>query len=304
VVPISTIDWLVSRESPAARWVALRDLLGRPAKDVELRKARQALPRDLFIRDTVAALRRALSGSGGRNADAPLWLTLFLAEVGVDDSLPEVRRAADVLFSTFERSFVQIERSEGAKTDPVLFPVVCRTLALVGHAEDPRILSAAEHVARRRIAGTSDPASPVAIAALAKELLLYAVLPEKKRGDLVERAIGFGVQRAIATALPHELKPLPRGARGFAFPTADGTDLLELLLALVQLKVEASAGLAPALALLAAEADRRARWRLGAAPRDRMPVALEREGELSRWVTIRALRVMQHFRGLTVGEKG
>ncbi|HEX7615726.1 MAG TPA: hypothetical protein VF554_10660, partial [Thermoanaerobaculia bacterium] len=35
-VPLSTIDWLVSRESPAARFVALRDLLGRPAKDPDL----------------------------------------------------------------------------------------------------------------------------------------------------------------------------------------------------------------------------------------------------------------------------
>ena len=59
-VPISTIDWLVSRESPAARYVVLRDLLGRPAKDPELKRARQALSRDPFVRDVLALLRARL----------------------------------------------------------------------------------------------------------------------------------------------------------------------------------------------------------------------------------------------------
>lgn len=302
-VPISTIDWLVSRESPAARFVALRDLLGRPAKDVELKKARQAVPRDLFVRDTGAALRRALGGSEAR-PDTVLWLTLFLAEIGVDRSLAEVRRAGDLLFARYERAFVDVERNAQAKTDPLFFPVLCRTLALAGFADDPRILEGAAHVARRRLAGTADPTAPGAVAALAKELLLYAAIPERVRPDLLERGIGFAVDRAIATALPHELRPLPRGAHGFAFPTAEKTDLLELLEALALLKVEPRPALVPSLTLLAAEADRRGRWRLGSAPRERMPVLLEREGELSRWVTIRALRVMQHFRGLTVGEKG
>jgi hypothetical protein len=300
-VPISTIDWLVSRESPAARYVALRDLLVRPAKDVELRKARQALPRDLFVRDTVAALRRALGG--GSRPDGALWLTLFLAEVGADRLLPEMRRAAAFLFTTFERTFVDIERDGEAKTDPLLFPIVCRTLALVGYSGDSRILAGAEHVARSRIAGAAEPSSPRDTAILAKELLLFATLAEKGRPALVEQAIGFAVERAIATALPRELQPVPRGTRGFAFPTADGTDLLELLEALALLRIEPRPELLPALAMLGAESDRRARWRLGAAPRDRMAVALEREGELSRWVTVRALRVMQHFRGLTIGEK-
>ena len=57
-VPISTIDWLVSRESPAARFVALRDLLGRPAKDPDVKRARQAVPRDPWTRDALAALRQ------------------------------------------------------------------------------------------------------------------------------------------------------------------------------------------------------------------------------------------------------
>ena len=55
-VPLSTIDWLVSRESPAARYVALRDLLGRPAKDPDLRKAKQGLAREPFVREALALL--------------------------------------------------------------------------------------------------------------------------------------------------------------------------------------------------------------------------------------------------------
>src|SRR5258708_2424626 len=60
-VPLSTIDWLVSRESPAARYVALRDLLGRPPKDPDLKRAKQGFGREPFVRESLALLRAKLA---------------------------------------------------------------------------------------------------------------------------------------------------------------------------------------------------------------------------------------------------
>lgn len=301
-VPISTIDWLVSRESPAARFVALRDLLGRPAKDPDLRRARQAVPRDPWTRDALAALRqRTLPGLStadlARRYEGGLWLTLFLLETGCDGTLPAVRHAGDVLFAAWEKTFVELSRREDAAVDLYSFTILCRTLALMGHAADRRILTAADHVARAALAGRTTTAKP---------LLLFAALAPEKCSPVVGRATGYLRERAIAAEIP----PPASGASGRAFlragfPTGMETDLVELLWALAltapEGKVEGrEGGLARGLSLLLARADHRRRWKLDRTLPDGLPAPLERSGEMSRWVTIRALVAIQRFLGLSI----
>jgi hypothetical protein len=80
----------------------------------------------------------------------------------------------------------------------------------------------------------------------------------------------------------------------------DPSDLLELLRALAAGGAFRSPEVDAALTRLVARADHRARWKLERPIGVRLPVPLEREGELSRWVTLRALGVMQHFLSLTI----
>jgi hypothetical protein len=87
------------------------------------------------------------------------------------------------------------------------------------------------------------------------------------------------------------------------FPCGDETDLVEMLFALALVlpaESQCEPVLCRALAHLAARADHRARWTLERPRPERLPIALERTGELSRWVTLRALAVLQHFHGLEV----
>jgi hypothetical protein len=296
-VPISTIDWLVSRESPAARVVALRDLLGRPAKDIELRKAKQALARDPFVRDVLALLRSRLA-PGPRTVplehkyDGGAWLALFLGEMGGDTTLPALRHAGDVLFARWEKALVAVERHGELPRDVPDFVTACRALALLGHGGDPRLLHVADALARRAVEGRGETA---------KELLFFAALPEAKRPETVRPAIAFLVARAEDAELPGPaaVSP-PRTFLAAGFPTGETTDYLELLYALAGVDARRRPGLEKALAFLASRADHRARWRLERALPEKLPVALEREGELSRWVTIRALVVLQHFVGLSI----
>lgn len=301
-VPLSTIDWLVSRESPAARFVALRDLLGRPAKDPDLRKAKQGFARDQFVRDTMGLLRARLepgpgAGAAGleRRYDGGAWLALFLTEIGGDAALPLLHHAGDVLLARWEKVLVAIDRREEADLDAPLFRVALRVLAKVGWARDERVLQGADVLATRVLAGRGSAE---------KDLLLFASLPREARTERVTRAITFlstgllevGIPAALAAGAPEELV-MP------GFPCGDETDLAEMLLALAQVLPTESRRtpvLARALAHLAARADHRARWKLERPRPERLPVALERTGELSRWVTLRALSVFQHFLGLEV----
>jgi hypothetical protein len=301
-VPISTIDWLVSRESPAARYVALRDLLDRPAKDPEMKRARQALPRDPWTRDMLEALRRRTlpgtpAGELSHRYDGGLWLTLFLAETGCDATLPLVRHAGDLLFAAWEKAFVELSRHEDAAVDLGTFTPLCRALALIGHAGDPRLLSAAKYVARAALLGRG---------ITAKSLLLFATVPEERRLPPVLQAIDFLRSRALEAEIPRAgTAGSARDALRSGFPTGEESDLAELLWALSLTTPEGTASaregpLARGLALLLARADHRGRWLLERTVPGGLPVPLERTGDLSRWVTLRALAAVRHFLGLSI----
>ena len=301
-VPLSTIDWLVSRESPAARFVALRDLLGRPKKDPDLRKAKQGFQREPFVRDMLGLLRARLEpGSGAgvagleRRYDGGVWLALFLTEMGGDGALPLLHHAGDVLLARWEKVLVAIDRREETALDAPLFRTALRVLARVGWERDARILHGADVLAARSLAGQGRAE---------KDLLLFASLPEDVRTERVTRAISFLSARLLEAELPAVLAAgAPEALVLPGFPCGDETDLAEMLLALASVLPPESRSepvLVRSLALLAARADHRARWKLERPCPERLPVALERTGELSRWVTLRALSVFQHFLGLEV----
>lgn len=303
-VPVATVDWLLSREAPAARYAALRDLLSRSPKDIELRKARLALPRDVWVRDSLPALRRRLAHELSnaqllKKWDGGLWQALFLAEAGLDLSFPEMRHAGDVVFARLEGAFVAIERGEAPSLPRRLVSFGCRFLATIGHASDTRVATGADWIARRRLAEDVAPPSPDAT--LAKDLLLFTLVPDAARTDAVRAAVGFSVERALGSELPDgPASDAHREAEKAAYPVGDRADRLELLVALAAADAPLSPRLATALDRLAARADHRGRWTLERGLDPAPPYVEERPGELSRRVTVRALSVMQRWKGLTI----
>jgi hypothetical protein len=292
-LPLSTLDWLLSRETPAARYVALRDILHRPAKDIERRKARQTLLRDTFLRDSLSHVRGMLPVGAPSDfaaaVDPGTSFVLLLLEVGCDADVPELKHAADLLLARWERAFVEIERGETPAVGSG-FVAACRALVLLGYADDPRLFGAAELLARRRVT------SEAAAGSVAGDLLVLSSVAEAKRSPVMRNALSFCVERARGV----ELSAVPEERLACGLGVGDPSDLLELLRALAAAGAERSPEGDAALTRLAARADHRARWKLERPVGVPLPVPLEREGELSRWVTIRALGVMQHFLGLTI----
>jgi hypothetical protein len=300
-VPLATIDWLVSRENPGVRAVALRDLLARPPKDPDVRRARQAAVRDPFLRDLLALVRARLVPAPQvpleRRYDGGMWLALFLTEFGVDEAQPALKHAGDVLLARWEKAFVEIERGKSEDLDVPLFSAALRVLARTGLGADPRVVSGAAEIARRARAGKGR---------VVKDLLLLGELPEGARTDAIRAAIAFLDARLVEVEIPAALAAgaTPEILKA-GFPCADETDLFEMLAALKAVR-SAGAPVEPnverALDALAARADHRARWKLERPRPERLPLAPERMGDPSRWVTLRALTILQHFRGLAVPE--
>jgi len=191
---------------------------------------------------------------------------------------------------------VELSRHRDAAVDLPAFTALSRGLALMGHGADARLASAADYVARAALLGRGTAA---------KALLLFAALPEEGRSPVVRRAVDFLRARALEAGIPRE------GAAGAApeslrsgFPNGEESDLVELLYASPSRRPRGrrrrgrsrSRGACrsfwpgPTTAAVAARAGAGAR----------ASVSLERAGEMSRWVTIRALIAVQRFLGLTI----
>ncbi len=312
-VPVSTLDWLLSLEAPAARYVTLRDLMARPEKDIELKRAQRALSSDPFVRDALFLLRQNLLGGFSREQlerkyEGILWQSLFLAETGAGRSLPELQKIPDILLSFWQKAFVDMERLEEPGIDAEMFSVSLRILALLGLGADSRVVTGAEYLAKKRLAAEGDLSEDAAPAV--RELLLFVAIPAPSRTALVHRALDFCIERAAARALP---RVETAETADFIYPALDRLDLLEILDVFARCGVPKRREFDLALKLVLSRGDHRARWkgdpapagpvfviRDSRAPDGERPLELERSGEPSRWVTMRALRVMQHFFGLTL----
>ena len=96
--------------------------------------------------------------------------------------------------------------------------------------------------------------------------------------------------RATATDL------LPKqGWLRFGFPHSYNSDLLEAMLALAEAGAEYDPVMDEALDHIESRSDERGRWRMETSLNGRMLATVERKGRPSKWLTLQALRVLQHF---------
>jgi hypothetical protein len=150
----------------------------------------------------------------------------------------------------------------------------------------------------------------------AKALKALAEVPPERRTPAMHATISAGAEyflRHHVHRRSHDLSKTSKpGWRRLSFPLMYQTDALEILLVLTRLGREGEvAGSAPdgtggtpllgdermreALDLVASRADAQGRWKLQQTFNDRFVVPIETKGEPSRWVTMRALEVLQAF---------
>ena len=229
-VPLSTIDWLVSRESPAARYVALRDLLGRPPKDPDLKKAKQAFPREPFVRETLALLRARLApGRGCRGARAPLRRRSVARAVphgGGCGRLAAFRSATRVTSSSRagRRRSSRSNATRRRTSTPRSFARRSASFRESGGSATRASSRAPTPLPRARSTGRGRTE---------KDLLFFASIPDDARSERVLEAVSFLTARLLEAELPAALAPgAPEELLMPGFPCGDETDLVEMLYAL------------------------------------------------------------------------
>lgn len=321
--------WLLDEANPAIRHLALRDLLGRASTGPEVRAARDAATRT----DPIATILAAQDPAGwwekpghgyGPKYRGTTWSLIFLDQLGADPAEPRVRAACAYVLAHsqaatggFGCSAASVETRPPAPGTVIhcINGNLLRALIGFGWLDDERVGRAIAWEATA-ITGEGEPhwnsatpgpgfrcganeKEPCAWGAT-KALLALARIPPEQRSPAVDRAIAASVDFLLSQDPAVADYPMgwgntkPNGSWfRLGFPSGYVTDVLQVLEALVEAGAGGDPRLAPAVEWLLGQQDDQGRWANRYAYTGKMWIDIDRPGAPSRWVTLRACRVLR-----------
>jgi hypothetical protein len=326
------VPWLLEESHPAVRHATLVSLLERPEDDTEARASRSAA----MTADPIASILAAQQldgywirpGLGYQKYRGTVWQIIILDQMAADGAHPQVQAVCEYLLRRVwephpgERTFYN-----GADGRPYMSRLhhclagnLLRALLGFGWLEDERVQRAIEWQARA-VTGedivyqpgdyTTGPGfqcrahwgQPCAWGAV-KALLAFARIPTPARSPLVQRAMqasaDFLLSRDLAASdYPigqRSLQPSPLWHK-LGFPVGYHADVLQNLEALCETGYAQDERLRPAIEWVLARQDRQGRWKNRNSYHAKMWVDIEKQGAPSKWVTLRACRMLKKVYG-------
>ncbi len=316
------IQWLLEDDQPVARYYTLVDLLGRKEDDPEVRSTRSRIPRVGWANEQL----RKQGSKGFWEAHEPKnvqewvnflyfptflatnWRALVLSDFGLDATNPRIKKVADLIFeyklkrgSPF--NFFYEEACISANT--------ARMMTAFGYADDVRVRKLYDWMLedQREDGGWNCSQGTPGTLDVWEPLAAFAALPKAKRSPKMDEAISRGAEFYLERKLFEEGKPYAPWLR-LHYPNHYFYDILVGLDVLTQLGIGGDRRLQPARKILTEKRRGDGTWLMDRShpdvgPRIIMPaekkkykpLVIEEPGKPSKWITLKALRVLKSVRG-------
>lgn len=324
-----SLAWLLEPAEPGVRYLALRDLLDRPAADPELLAARRLA----HAQGPIAAVLDAMApqgywaepGSGYLpKYRSTVWSVILLAQLGarIEEDERIGRACAYLLDHALAPGGQWTASGAPSGTADCLQGNLCWALPALG-CDDLRLAAAFEWMARtvtgegvapnterdaplRYYAGKCGPLFacgsndklPCAWGAV-KVMLAFGQWPAGRRTPLIEQAIAQGVEFLLGVDPTTAAYPSPYSAKPsgnwwkFGFPVFYVTDILQIAEALAGLGQGDDPRLASTLALIRSKQDAQGRWPLEYDYTGKTWIDFGPKKQPNKWVTLRAVRTLK-----------
>ncbi len=318
------IPWLLEPdlENASVRYFALRDLLDRPEDDPEVQAARAAI----MTTGPVPAILDAqypdgywVKPGGGYSPKyrSTVWQIIFLAELGADPADERVRRGCEYVLShsiATNGAFSALQKPVPSGSIPCLNGNLLYALQRLGYADDSRVQTALDWLVqaitgeggfRYLKSGTRGPCfacsanqgQPCGWGANKAMRALLAV-PLERHTPAMQRAIEVGAEFLLSRDPAVADYPYTQRVSStwlkLGFPLTYWSDVLETTAVLVELGYGDDPRLSNALQFILGKQDAQGRWKLENALTGKTWADIEQKGKPSKWVTLRALRVLKH----------
>jgi hypothetical protein len=320
---MNPIHWLLEADenNPSVRYYALRDLLGLPESDVQLQEARAAIMHSGPVPVILAAQEPSgnwvKSGSGySPKYRGTVWSLLILAELAADPGDPRIRKGCNCVLEHSLASNGAFSAYQGLTPSGAIHCLngnLLFALERLGFGSDPRLQPVIDWLARAILgeppirfyaSGTSGPTFACGINlgqpcgwGANKAIRGLLEVPRQVRTPLIERALQAGADFLLSRNPAEADYPFTGRVSStwfkLGFPMSYWSDVLETLANLVELGYGDDPRLKPALEWILARQDDQGRWKLGNSLNGKMWVDIEAKGKPSKWITLRALRVLK-----------
>ncbi|MCI4352128.1 MAG: terpene cyclase/mutase family protein [Thermoplasmata archaeon] len=326
MAPRRVLEWLLEDNQPAVRYRTLRELLGKPEADSEVREAKRRIPTLGWAAEILA--RRDSEGwwVNGTSLYRPKylstnWMLLILSDLGVDRTLPAIRRSCELWIRRFTTRDGSLGPDGGARGHLCTAGNTARALIKFGYEDHPAVRRTLEWLVQNAspLGGWSCWGSGRNLDSW-EGLSALAAYPRANwtpaMKDRVEKASEFFLERELYRQGDH-YEPWYR----FHYPAHYYYDLLVGLDLLTSLGYADDRRLRTALSVLKKKRRSDGRWNLDSIHPDvegsiaewmRMhpkqaptPFGLETPGKPSKMVTLIALNVLNRVEGVaprTLGE--
>lgn len=316
------IPWLLEPDpdNPGVRYFALQELLDWPEDDPEVQAARAAI----MTTGPVSAILDAqypdgywVKPGGGYSPKyrSTVWQIIFLAELGADPADERVQRGCEYLLShsiAANGAFSALQKPVPSGCVLCLNGNLLYALQRLGYRDDPRVQTALDWLARAITgeirylkSGTTGPyfacsaneGQPCAWGANKAMKALIAV-PLERCTPALQRAIEVGAEFLLSRDPAMADYPYTKRVSStwfkFGFPLTYWSDVLETTSVLLELGYGDDPRLSNALQFILSKQDAQGCWKLENALSGKMWADIGEKGKPSKWVTLRALRVLKN----------
>jgi hypothetical protein len=320
-------EWLLEDTDPSVRYFTLKDLLNKPEEDRAVQEARQSIMQKGMVPDVLAkqlepAYLKTYPGFYTRKYDGLVWTLILLAELGAETNEQIQKQCEYLLVHSQETGDGGFSMHEAVKTGggriseviPCLTGNMVFSLIRLGYMDDPRVQKGLSWLTRfmRFNDGTEDDpqvppydhfdacwGSHTCHMGAVKALKALGAVPKEKRtaeiNDTIQKAAEFMLIHRIYKRSHNLNRTSKPGWLKFGFPLMYQTDALEILDILTGLGIKDSR-MEDAMRAVIEKQDATGRWKLeNTYNSDRLLIPFGQLNEPSKWITLRAMRVMKRY---------
>lgn len=323
----SIIDWLLEENNPSARYFTFTTLIKRPLEDPEVIAAKKTIMGNGIVPQILAKQNDA--GSWGipqkfyrDKYGGTVWNLLILAELAADPDDHRIKNACEfILKHSQEPVEGGFSYDESAKTGaglasgvvPCLTGNMVYSLIKLGYLSDERVQQAINWIVKyQRADDGADQAPEGDVYAryemcwgrhschmgVAKTLKALAAVPYDLRTDEQKRKIDELCEYFLSHHIykkSHNLNETARpGWLRFGFPLMYQTDVVELLEIFADLQIK-DPRLADAIKVVRTKQTKEGKWKLANSFNGKTLVDIEKKGQPSKWITLKALKILNVY---------
>ncbi len=321
-------EWLLEEDNPSVRYFTLMDILDRPEDDAAVQTARQEIMQSGIVPDILQKQReveylKAYPRFYTYKYKGLVWSLIVLAELGAELNLQIKEQCEYMLSNSQERQYGGFSQNTAGRTGggriteviPCLTGNMVWSLIRFGYLDDLRLQKGIDWITQfmRFNDGVEDgPSVPpydryemcwgahTCHMGAVKALKALSAVPRRSRtteiDDTIQKAVEFLLIHHIYKR-SHNLKRKSKpGWLKFGFPLMYQTDVLEILDILTELGVKDSR-MDEAISTVIAKQDDTGRWKLeNTYGSDRLLIPIGQKDEPSKWITLRAMRVLKRYK--------